>query len=186
MKNLFTILLAALLVVSLASCGSEKGNADETGSLDIESQEGFSDISEYSVEQTEDGEQTWGNITAVVPAGFTMTHGTVGDYENENSVSIYETANMLKYCYIFVQSEEEIDASITSTKENFASSYDITDITDFTTDTATWTGISYGEGDMVFTYLKGQIGEKFVQVQMCGMERDSEVALKILNSIKVK
>lgn len=173
MKKILSVLVIMIMTIAcLTACGGSGGSSDSGNAPDIPSVPGE--------------EQTWGNITVLVPEGMKLQGGNLGDDQDKNSLWLLPEEGGLNYYIIVVEESDAIDNNIESTRE-INKSYDVKDIEPFSTGVMEWTGITYEVQGYVCSMLKGTgNGGKCLQVQISGYSPTEDQTVAVCASIAAK
>ena len=167
MKRIVAIVLAVIICVGLlAGCGSS-GKSGGT-------------VRTFPGGTT----QTWGEITAYVPADMTMYSGDgYQDPENLKKATLYENTDKAKYILIQVVDSESTARSMIESDRTANSKYDPMNAS-FLGDTVKWKGIVFDAGEYHHLVFTATLSGKVYYVASSGYRfADGGNLPQVLNSI---
>ncbi|MBQ8975616.1 MAG: hypothetical protein IJ072_07860 [Oscillospiraceae bacterium] len=179
--RIFALVLALMLMLAaLSACGGKKSGspADDAGNGDA------TEATESGAAEVAGAEETWGNITLLIPEGMTLKGGSLIDEDDPNVLSVTLDENETHYIMVNVVEEETAKTSIDTTKEMNASS----DPEDVTVDACgvTWTGVAYKYAGMSDCFqLNGNVNGKTVLLSGGWFAYNDPTTTAVLGSLKV-
>ena len=189
MKKLLSLLLALMLMLALCACGgqaepqeaetaetTEPAETAETEEPAGEPAEAETAAEGLDVPDVAGAEETWGNISVLVPDGMVLNGGSLIDKEDPNTLWVQDPDSMTPYFLISLYSEENAASSIETTKEL----NDGQDITPFALNGVEWTGVDYDSGGLPCFQV---MGGGFL-VSGAGYGLDDDAALAVLASLE--
>lgn len=172
MKKLFRIAIVVsvlMAILAVAGCGKK----EEDPGTDPDPQETKVEILGAN--------KVWGSFQVFVPNGMILTGGSLIDIEDPDSLWIQPKESGLDCFQITKMDKDAVDKDIKAAKE----AYETSDISKFSTDEISWTGISYLSGDKKVQILKGICPGGCLEVIITGFEYNSDTAMAILEGIQI-
>lgn len=160
----FTSLALALIIAlfAFAACGGNGGGEAEK-------------------EAVKGTEETWGNITLLVPDGMVMTGGNIINEDDPDTVNLKKSDDEMTYIIVRIFDEESAKSSIDMTREINDNCEDLT----FEGAGTTWSGVQYDSFGYDIFVVYGELGEKGVMITSCGFKSDSDIIKAVVDSIKL-
>lgn len=176
-RTALILMLAVLMVVSIAACGKN----DAASGSDTSSGASSGDAGDSGNVAVQGKTETWGNITVAVPEGMNLKGGNALDENNPDVVNISEADNAMHYFLItVVDTEEQAASDIDSTREFNEGAQDVT------VDAGVqWKGVQYDYSGSPVFHIYGVVDGRAVEVQSYSFAPDSDTAKAILGSLKI-
>lgn len=166
-KILSMLLVFVMVLCCLTACGGGGGEGDEDGG--------------NAAADVKGAEQTWGNITLLVPEGMELKGGNILDENDPDVLNIHEKDNEFHYFMVTIYDEESCKNSISGTK-------DMNDeVKDVNLDVGgiKWTGVTYDVYGTPGLQVYAPINGKYALVSAYSYELDDDVTQAVLGSIKL-
>ncbi|MEE3467564.1 MAG: hypothetical protein VZQ83_03905 [Eubacterium sp.] len=192
-KKILVCMLTAMMALGLAACGSDSSApASDDTSSDVTTDAGSTDTTDAGTTDagtTEEAfsmdgakEETWGDLTVSVPAGYEFKKGDALDEKDTRFCSVRK--NDFHYIDFKMEDDDVCQQQYEYNKKTYTNEQK--DITGTYADIA-WTGFEYGDGlggKGFEAYAK--VNGKNLRISGASVAFDSEEAKAILGSVKVK
>lgn len=171
MKKTFALVLALIMVFSLAACGGGGNSSTGGGNNSTEGNTSGGETATTQPEETLGETQTAGNITVLVPDGWRLKPGDAGGIENDDALFLLSTEGDTPYLWVKIVDEANRDSSLGSNSN--------ADIDPFTVEGVEWTG----KDNMITATVDGTIW----MVMNYGFEGYTDETVRaVLGSLKAK
>ena len=175
--KILVLTLALVLVVScFAACGENNSAAPANNDASANND------APATTAAPAGATQTWGNITVLVPDGFTLDGGSMFDDNSADDLTL--TGSGLNYFQISILENEDSAKDNLDMTKSFNEEAKPEDVT--VSANGAWTGVYYNSYGYDCFQVYATVNGKVVQVNGCGYKPDSATAVDVLSSITVQ